>query len=110
MNQLERNVTEAIKDAEASRTHTVMMGKFTAETLLREYRCAAAECRKWPLVMFAGMVLMMLFGLWLGQQVPPPCAAPRMEFKPTQLERAETEPPNMMTVSLVHRFRHQNKG
>lgn len=112
MNQLEHNVTEAIADAEAGGTRTVMIPKYTAQKLLDEAR-EGWKWRAWsgPAV-FVGMIVGFLAGVWLATSYPPGSVPhPRIDPGPaTKLGTTPIEEPNMMTVSLVHRFRYQNKG
>lgn len=112
MNQLEHIVTEAIADAKAGGTRTVMIPGYTAQKLLDEAR----EGWKWraysgPAVLVS-MLFAFLFGVWLaGKSNTPPCPAPRLNVEPaTPLGTSQVPEPHMMTASLVHRFRFQNKG
>lgn len=88
----------------------------TLGAALADLQAAERERDSWkrwsgPAVLIA-MVVAFLFGVWLAGKVnTPPCPAPRIDAGPaTELGTTATSEPNMMTVSIVHRFRHQNKG
>jgi hypothetical protein len=103
------SVLNAGLECEADR---VTMSAYTARNTIKELR----ELNRWrnwsgPVFMLA-LVIGFLFGVWLAAKVNGPVtirgkgnAGPAVE-----LGTAPAEEPNMMTVSLVHRFRFQNKS
>jgi hypothetical protein len=92
---------------ELERRHEAMTRLY--EAAKDEVKTSRRERSHWAVALLFGMVAMFLFGTWLAGKVN--CPAPEMDAGPAkQVGTAPTEEPNMMTVSIVHRFRHQNKG